>query len=387
MLYFVKPIESDIGKLHQLLVHFFQYVQDNSPSKFDKSSQFPEWYSYTSNSLQVLEKSLKEFVEDFDISEKNDIIYAFTLANKIELFFESMTDEQGNMLNIPIAKDFPKRELFLNNLFLHLYKSQLSSKTSTFFEKIGDVSFGEYFTEIKNSEFSTKGSLLVCPFCGIHDYKLIESEGRPPFDHILPKGDSLFVFSSINLKNLIPICDACNTIKDTRPLLYLDKSRKVRTLAFYPYSTGDDPYSFFVFSLTCTLPPAGVQGQWTVNMSCNHPSDPNFSTRATTWLNVFNILSRYSEYISNKSNYYIGQLSKKIKGQTLQQAEDIVDGYISNECNITPFALRNATGILLENIFHKWILQDQSFLSNLVLTTSSPLATNPNPLINSTDYD
>ena len=88
-------------------------------------------------------------------------------------------------------------------------------------------------------DFMTENEEGKCPFCGIGDMKGIYESRREAYDHYLPKG--LYPFSAINFRNLVPMCNDCNSAyKLSKDPLY-NKEKKTRRKAFYPFAEAEHP--------------------------------------------------------------------------------------------------------------------------------------------------
>ena len=94
-------------------------------------------------------------------------------------------------------------------------KNALGSDLSTYYDD---------FVRVNNSG--------CCPFCGLFPIDNEYDPTREAFDHYLPK--SKYPFNSVNLKNLAPCCNKCNSgnKSDKDPLHKNGNRRK----AFYPFS-------------------------------------------------------------------------------------------------------------------------------------------------------
>jgi hypothetical protein len=359
MLFYLKFINHDVEKLHDILVFFFNRIRQDNPTVFDVNTLFPQWYSddtFDSNRLRGLEAQLREFLT-FDEELKSDIAIAFENANRIESVFLD-----SNVI-IPVANDFITKTAFLNELFTTLYEKQLSPRDSTFSKKIKTNLYEHY------DKLHTNGAFTVCPVCGIERLKMLNSEGRPDYDHLLAKGDSLFVFSAINLKNLLPTGGNCNRIKDTNHLLYTDANRTTRTIAFYPYSASQNPYLLINFNLTCNRMPAfRLQGEWSVAFLPKDINDETLTTQIASWNRVFNIQNRYADYIKDMDNTMIANLYEAVKlnlnifNSLTQKIQRILDDDLRLEYSF----IANKEGLIPCRIFYQWALNNPDFLSGFV---------------------
>ncbi|MES2431741.1 MAG: hypothetical protein V4556_12450 [Bacteroidota bacterium] len=94
-------------------------------------------------------------------------------------------------------------------------------------------------------------NIQVCPFCGINDMQSQYDDGRDAYDHYLPKGT--FPFSSINFKNLVPMCYECNSKhKLEKSIIFEDlrgRDKKRRKIGFYPFGNINNTEIKITFSI------------------------------------------------------------------------------------------------------------------------------------------
>ncbi|QHV98732.1 hypothetical protein [Spirosoma endbachense] len=379
MLFYLPYINHDVEKLHELLVFFFEKVRDDNPNTFNRTILFPDWYSDTANRLLGLEDKLRIFIETFDRASQLNIIQSFFAANDIEYLFSNKMDIHLNQLEIPTALDFPTLQIFLNDLFVPLYSGQLSSKDTTFTKKIHNQNFYNHYHTLRNFAIEDRGMFTICPYCGIEGLKMVESEGRPDYDHLLPKGDSLFVFSAVNLRNLSPIGLICNGLKDTKHLLYSDDDRLLRTIAFYPYTNAPDPYLSCNFQLTCLeYPTLRSGGKWQLNIAPTNAGDTIFAEKIETWNRVFNIQNRYAEYIGDKGYVMIGSLIEKMSvTENEANIRNKIQERVDTDLDLVYPLLAAFEGLLPKRLFYQWALAEINFLTDLVNAKKSPISTTP----------
>lgn len=358
MLFYLKYINHDVEKLQELFVYFFDKVETIKPTTFDRNTLLPNWYSTSPKKMRNLERDLESFIAlPFEIKQK--IIDAFKNANKIEEFFSNKT------LLIPTALDFDEKyRPLLDSLFTNLYKTQLSKRLidSSVFPKIINNDLSNHFKRIKDESY---GDFTVCPFCGIEEYTLIESEERPSYDHLLPKGNKLFVFSSINMKNLFPMGTICNKLKETSNLLYIDNQRTTRTIAFYPYDNIPHPFELIEFELECKdRPNFNSKGVWDVNIRPKKINDLTSKEKIATWTRVFNINNRYIEYIQTKNKSWTKQLLQTY--DTVEEALNKLDEKVNKELPLNFLSLAIISGCIPLRIFYLWILANPDYLESLM---------------------
>lgn len=114
----------------------------------------------------------------------------------------------------------------LNTFFSSLYSSGFFGLA--FVKKlIGSDLTGYYKDFVRHN---TQG---MCPFCGLYPLDNEFDPTREAFDHYLPKAK--YPFNSVNLKNLAPSCNKCNSgNKGEKDPLHDEQGN--RRKAFYPFS-------------------------------------------------------------------------------------------------------------------------------------------------------
>ena len=373
MLFYLKYFNHDVEKLHELLSFFFEKVKKENPAAFT-ISLFPVWYSSTVNRLEKLESQLTNFLT-FSTNEKLAIVDAFTKGNLINILFSNKTRIYAH---IPVASDFRKAnadgsfdnsvELFLNELFVdNLYTGQLGKKDSTFSKKIGS-NLGNHFIGLKDGHTMSNEDFSLCPFCGIEPIKMISSEGRPDYDHLLAKGDSLFVFSSINLRNLVPIGDHCNGKKSSKHLLYTDNTRANRTISFYPFDSTKNPFELYHFELDCKEYPANSnlwKGKWEIKIKSNVGSQRQIAEKIKTWDRVFNIRNRYEEYLEIHGKAMLDKIIRTMdssKPDLLDELKKELTNLLQKKYLYEYIFISTEEGLIPKRILIEWYLKDETYL-------------------------
>jgi hypothetical protein len=124
-----------------------------------------------------------------------------------------------------------------------------------------------------------------CPFCGLLPIDNEFDPTREAFDHYLPK--SKYPFNSVNLKNLAPSCNKCNSgnKRDKDPLH--DKGGN-RRKAFYPFSKENANLQISVDILSKDWANPTPADLIISISSVSHPDEME------TWNDLFQIKDRYS---------------------------------------------------------------------------------------------
>ncbi len=146
--------------------------------------------------------------------------------------------------------------------------------------------------EVRDKHYKAISDVIphVCPFCGCCPFSGLGSR-REPLDHYLL--ESKYPFAGSNLRNLVPMCNACNSgYKLNKDILY--KKDGTRRKSFDPYNC-----SGLCLSVENSQPFAGILtpiGQlprWQIEFS------PNIE-EVFTWDEVFHIRERYERDVLNE---------------------------------------------------------------------------------------
>lgn len=377
MVFYLTYFSHDIEKLHNLITEFFTVVYKKDINTFNLNL-LPAWYLETENRMLQMEEQLTRFLK-FDESIKIEIIEAFLKCQDIEYVFGC---DQASFVHHPIAFDFRRTisdgkidttiEEFLNFLFVEtLYNNQLSKKDSTFSKKIHS-NIGSHYLGMKAQQSFFDQDVTLCPFCGIEPLKLIESEARPDYDHLLPKGNSLYVFNAINIKNLIPIGDHCNSKKSSKNLIFSDDERKVKCLAFYPYSSPPNPYELYNINLSCTELPSDVnqwKGEWNIDILPIDSNDLVTQAKIQTWDRIFNIKNRYCEFIKEHLKPLISKILKTIDTSILDLLNEVkskLKGRLDDHYKIDYLFISTEEGLIPMRNLILWFLSNENFLMSYI---------------------
>lgn len=212
----------------------------------------------------------------------------------------------------------------LQKLFGRLYKYVIDRHP--FYSVYGTKS--EFYKEIIGEE-------TICSCCGVGT--MLNKHQKPvgALDHYFPINH--YPFSAINFKNLIPICDVCNSkYKTQKDTLYKIKTktisgRRIQKLkkykAFFPYS---DDYDLIEVSVSIT----------NNNLSSLTPSD----------VNIDYSLTNYNEEIENWERLF--KVSEIHKANLLDNA---TRSFINTQFDImksTGFSLKQCCDLYRNNLFY-----------------------------------
>lgn len=180
----------------------------------------------------------------------------------------------------------------LKAFFVRLYSQDLLS-LKALSAKIGLID--DHYTEFVKINSNGK-----CPFCGLYDIDGEYVHTREAYDHYLPK--SVYPFSSINFKNLAPICNKCNSgNKGTKDPLHDTNGNRRR--AFYSYNP--IPYTLEI-DLKINSPDIAKLTPQDITITFGPDS---LAEELQTWNELFSIEERYkAKCCSTDAKYWITQI-------------------------------------------------------------------------------
>lgn len=196
---------------------------------------------------------------------------------------------------------------------------------------------------------------------------------RPDYDHLLSKSE--FIFSSVNMKNLVPMGDDCNSLKGEQSLLHTDQIFTNRTLAFYPYSNPPHPFEQFTFKLTCSrMPTKKEKGNWKVDIIPNDLSDTDLLDKIDSWNRVYNIKNRYSKYVCDNHRNWIEGEFKITSINTIDELNILLQTQL-NRLPYSYYFLATKIDIIPSRIFYEWAKINQTYLEAFIKANNVPMST------------
>lgn len=165
-----------------------------------------------------------------------------------------------------------------------------------------------YKTVVRKSSF--------CRCCGINKVLTQFHTHRSALDHYLPRKH--YPFNSLNFKNLVPICDVCNSkYKLSEDTLY---DTHTRVKAFYPFRNDiPDIQINIVFNkpFDDTITPNDIQ----LNLACT-----GFEEEVETWERVFGISENYkAECCTDEMRMYYEEQYIALMNRGISKADYIDD--------------------------------------------------------------
>lgn len=357
----------ELEKLHQLLLHFFSTLANGATDWNHRL--FPNWFEETFDKTPALKftEQLKTIFNQFQLllpNEKQDFYNFFIQSNQIQELCNNTNSPVYSIEDIErydFARIFTKsitkpngQKNYTYNFFIDAY-NVLTNKVP--------IAKGVFSSNIKNHyQKYIDENLRMCPFCGLYNLPMPKAEGRADYDHYLDK--VTYPFTSVNLRNLVPTCDICNSrLKRSKNVII---ENGIRVPAFYPY---EDP-PILSFELQCTSEPSfNDSGDWAISIT---PTVTNaiVSQKISTWNRVFNIVNRYIEYIKEKAKIWLYNLIRTNDYNT--ELTRLRDAFSIDQ---HPFSLKNYHGFIPEKIFYDLLHRDGTILRNILPVT--PMSSTP----------
>ncbi len=263
-------LESDHSKLHEFILSFFNRIE-NETGDFDISFFDPEFQAIVTRHRKILKEcceNLYNTMNTWDQPKKSEFCRQIRESNNIEGICNGSPD--------PLKlNDIPEDIRSLTkDLFIKLYEQVLDGPAFTSQYATLREHF-DAFRELNND-------ITVCPICGITELKTRFDKSRDQYDHYLPK--SIYPLSSVNFKNLVPICTECNSfnakgdkdtiVVSTGKLFFLyDAEHEGINIAFEIESDDTEIDNI----------------EWSVQFSSPDPREDEIQS----WRNIYEIDSRY----------------------------------------------------------------------------------------------
>lgn len=214
-------IKTEHNKLHEFVLAFFKRIEFET-NEFDVSFFEHDFYNnivqYHPGILKTPFTYIYNTIKEWSQPNRSAFCLGIKNSNEIKLICE------GTIVPTKISDVLPQAlQDVVDKLFKDLYKTVLSHKNYTSI-------YGNRQSHFKQFRLHKDNDFRFCPACGIERMKTYEE--RPnQYDHYLPK--DIYPFSSVNFKNLVPICTDCNSILEKGATNILS----FNGVAFYPYDS------------------------------------------------------------------------------------------------------------------------------------------------------
>ncbi|MDF2931547.1 MAG: hypothetical protein K0R36_878 [Chryseobacterium sp.] len=309
----------------------YEFIKNSTANCNYSRDLFPEWFR------DVLAKSKsqtgsKNFENKFeDVHQAMQDLDIDVRIRIFELFDEGLdikslcNDRQKEVI---LTENYPELHEKLKIVIKeHFYGIALNSN-KTIEEKLG-TSLKKHYIEFKTKNREGR----VCPFCGLHEYGLLDGEAKDDYDHLLYK--EKYPLYAVNFSNLVPMCKSCNQsgVKGTEDVLY-DENTGLRRTSYYPYESNlgvkisVDNFSSVEY-LSDILKEKFPFGYFSLSITHNAIDDEE---KVNTWKTVFKINTRFNSYLSEYysftkddfHDYYLPDHPEITLDDNIQNLRDII---------------------------------------------------------------
>lgn len=283
MLRSYKFVETNHSKLNEFVLAFFRRIE-NETGEFDDIFFGLEFIDVVNSHKGILKNRFIKIYNKFKKwtqAERTAFCNKLTESNNIEEIC------QGKLKPLSCEEFPPSIKIDLKELFIDLYEKILK-KSPHFCSRCGTLL--EHFRIFKSQNRN-----ILCPACGLKEVKTQYDTTRNQYDHYLPK--SIYPLSSVNFKNLVPLCTECNSlgVKGEKDVL-----KETNGKLFYPY---DESHSGIDIKIDIKEDAQKIDNiKWELNFSTLSGQKDEIES----WKYIFNIESRYEGYIKGRIDTWYG---------------------------------------------------------------------------------
>lgn len=264
-------------KLHKFVITFFNRIE-NENGIFDEDFFGEDLLEIADRHPQILKQQcidIYNIIRLWNQQDRSNLCLQIRASNNIENICK------GNYSPPTIDRHATGIKKLLRDLFLNLYNQVLD----------GDGFNQKYGTTLRThfDNFSRLNSdITLCPICGIGELKKHTDQTRDQYDHYLPK--SIYPLSSVNFRNLVPICKECNSldVKSETDVVAVSTNSKL----FFIY---DKTHKGISVTFQITIDNINTENiQWQVNY--NNPDNKN--DEIESWKTIYKIDGRYKGFVN-----------------------------------------------------------------------------------------
>jgi len=306
MLFPYRYINHTMEKMQEFIDYIFYEVWCKAPgTEYDLSlfNDKPELREVITNfhytepkGAEFFTKGIHKIFNIFKQLEEDDIIQLqkwYAANNNIEKLCQNYPSVIPGHYEV-LKQLNPELSHHLKDFFTKLYSNEFLSKKALS-SVIGHIAHHyKEFVKINN-----KGK---CPYCGISDIDGEYVHTREAYDHFIPK--SKYPFSTMNFKNLAPMCHKCNSDNKLRKDPLHDGNCN-RRKAFYSYNS-----KTYKVDIKISLTSNDIEHLSPDDITITF-GPPDLSEELNTWNDLFEIEERYKAKCCTDCKWWIEQLMWK----------------------------------------------------------------------------
>lgn len=313
MLFHYKCIHHDFEKLHEFFEHTVLEVWCKPDGDFDIDLLHRNFRPIVSRMPVSLLNPIKEIYEiciGLTEDQREKIVAAFKANNSIEELCAGAVE--------PVFYDEIKA-----------IDNGLETRLKTFCVSLYDyvsrkATFCSHYKSINDfyHDFIDQNNEGKCPFCGLVDLKSNLRTSRDAFDHYMPKKD--FPFNTVNVQNLAPACNDCNSVCKKEKIPLQDSAGNKRK-SFFPYSPVKPDFKIII-QINSLHPTDPTQNQVEISFSSATAQE-----EVDTWRLLYNIDERYNDKCcSPDAKYWMQQVNDEAQNYGVAP-HDALNNQIENK--------------------------------------------------------
>lgn len=264
-------------RLHEFIIAFFNRIEFET-ADFDDSFFGVDFLEIANRHPQILKKrctDIYDITKGWNQADRTNLCSQIRESNNIENICS------GNYIPPKIDRHATGILKLLRDLFIDLYNQVLDGN-----------GFNEKYTTTLRTHFvdfcKLNSDITLCPVCGIGELKKHTDQTRDQYDHYLPK--AIYPLSSINFKNLVPICKECNSFDVKGETDTVGVSTNNRLFFLYD-ATHKGITVTFVISVD-DINPENIQ--WQILFA--NPDNKN--DEIESWKTIYKIDTRYKGFVN-----------------------------------------------------------------------------------------
>jgi len=331
-------------KLNKYIKHYFRTIYYTKSDAFSLTMLHSDFVEIVKE-CSSLEKYLVEIFDTYKRLSNDEQKYIYK-GVKRNNFIEKLC---GSLVEPVHYEDIPGsiRKL-LKKFFYYLYDDLIG----TVAYETACCSFHDYHQDfLKENE-----SVAFCPFCGLFPLTNQGVKYRDDYDHFFPR--SIYIFNSVNIKNLIPMCNICNSkVKRDKDIIYRGNNRSNRRKVYYPYRNNSDNVKIGDVKVTMDFDNTGH-----IEIQLHYPLE--LSEEMEAWIDIFDIINRYKGVMSGSCKRWNERFRKKYKRSICKESSLNFSDFVKDELLCIEdrgFEERS----FLEKAYLEYITQLDSFESDL----------------------
>lgn len=276
--------ETKHQELHNAVIAFFNRIEEET-GDFNDNFFDAEFLKVAKRHKKIVYgrlKSIYEVTKTWEQDQRTDLCEQIRQSNLIDDICSNTASPQK------LDKDVTGVQKTLRELFLALYNQVLDGKIIR--EEWG-ITLREHFDAFR----ADNGNIITCPICGISPIKTECDNQRDQYDHYLPK--SLYPYSAINFKNLVPTCTDCNStqVKGDKDIIEIANNSPL----FSPFDINHSN-----IGITCELI-VNASVLEDIEWELTYSSDQEYDNQIRAWKEIYSIENRHKSFIQGRLNSWL----------------------------------------------------------------------------------